>query len=297
MIVNTTFNNICSFQILIKILKEILQECKIKFLIDSDNRKANTQLNNEDIDGVIEDTKENNICGIEILNFNPTHTVMIYVHIKDTSMYEYKCPNEYEIQISLDNLYKISKTLNKSQTMVMSINDNENNKLILEIKDNKNKCSKINKLKLLDLNLNQYILPEVKSDFDITMSTKTFHDMCIDMKDIGKYININCSKKELIFTCIGNETEQIISYNVVDNDEIIIKKNNKKKKLKINGTYEIAHIITFSNVVKLCDNILISISNNDVLFLKYELTNLGTMVLGFSPFIPYYDSDYSNDSE
>jgi proliferating cell nuclear antigen len=276
-------------KILIEVLKEILVEPIFKFIKENDTENT---LDTEEGD--------KKTGGLRILSFDQSQTIMIYVKLEAAqfSVFECKLP-EYKVQISLSNLYKLIRSLDKDEILSMYIENDDRQNLIIEIDNHEKGCKSINKLKLLELNEERYNLPSFHPDVNIRMDSSEFHRICKEMNQIAEYIEIRCTENKFTFSCKGDCSEKNISYDATNNDNIVIKFNtNRTNDTKlVQGIFELKNIVLFSKCSGLCNKIQISLSNDYPMFITYTIATLGKIVLGFSPIEQSNVNDYDYESE
>jgi len=147
-------------------------------------------------------------AGLEIATADTSRTIFIRVQLAAQEFEPYYCKyDRLELGVSLINLYKLLKSVDKDDTMCLYVEENDKQSLIIEIENEEKKSKTFYKLKLLDLNQQTKKTAKIEFDIKITMPSGEFHKLCREMNNIAEYVDIKCTSKNIIFTCKGDCAE------------------------------------------------------------------------------------------
>lgn len=238
-------------------------------------------------------------CGLEIATADASKSIFIRVKLSGADFTEYYCKYEkFELGISLNNLYKLLKSVDKDDILSMYVEEMDKQNLIMEIDNNDKKCKSYYKLKLMDLD--QKYKKQTSTDFDIkiTMPGNDFHKLCREMSNIAEYVEIKCTTKNIIFTCKGDCAERSTIFKSEEGG-LNITNENKKNKNIVQGVFELKNIVLFSKCTNLCTVIEIYMKNDFPLTIVYSVATLGTITIALTPVkednIKSISHDYSDE--
>jgi proliferating cell nuclear antigen len=242
--------------------------------------------------------------GLLIATADPSRTIFIKIRLLSNEFTEYYCKYEkLELGISLINLYKLLKSVDKDDTLTMYVEENDKQNLIMEIDNQNKKVKHWYKLKLMDLEPSQKKPSQVDFDVKITMPSAEFHKLCREMSNIAEYIEIKCTSKCIQFTCKGDCAERSTIYKSEEGG-LNISSEGKKTNNIVQGIFELKNIILFTKCASLCNDIQIYMKNDFALTIVYTIATLGTITIAISPIredniknISYTYSDDEDDIE
>jgi proliferating cell nuclear antigen PCNA len=243
----------------------------------------------------------NKFSGLEIATADTTRTIYIKVKLDAKEFEPFHCKYErLELGISLQNLYKLLKSVDKEDTLTMYVEENDRQNLIMEIENHDKKSKTFYKLKLMDLDQSQHKSAKVDFDIRITMPSNEFHKLCREMNNIAEYVEIKCTSKNIIFTCKGDCAERSTIYKSEEGG-LNISNENKKSQNIVQGIYELKNIVLFSKCANLCNDIQIFMKNDFALTIIYTIATLGTITIALSPVkeenIKNISYSYSDDED
>jgi proliferating cell nuclear antigen PCNA len=247
-------------------------------------------------------SKPDKFVGLEIATADTSRTIYIRVKLEAKEFTEYYCKYEkYELGISLHNLYKLLKSVDKEDTLSMYVEENDKQNLIMEIENQDRKSKTFYKLKLMDLDHQPKKSQKVDFDIGITMQSGEFHKLFREMNNIAEFVEIKCTSKNIIFTCKGDCAERSTIYKSEEGG-LNIRNENKKPHNIVQGIYEIKNIVLFTKCASLCTELEIFMKNDFALTIVYTIATLGTITISLSPIkeeniknISYSYSDDENE--
>lgn len=240
-----------AFRTLIEVLKDVLNDVNITF----------------------------DETGIKIMAMDGSHVALIHMKLAADKFESYKCTERMNVGISMSAWYKLMKTVNNSDILSMFIDSENNHELGITIENaDKNSCTTF-MLKLLDVDDEELVIPDVEINCVVTMPSNDFQRMCRDMSHIGDTMELTSTNEGLRFKCNGDfatqetligETTHGLTFNKKD-DEVI------------NGKFALKYINLFTKSTNLCNTIELYLKPEYPLILKYNVANLGEIRFCLAP--------------
>ncbi len=265
-------------------------------LVETDNGKKKKRKNetldnksdedkNEKKDNSTDDKKSG---GIKIVAMDKTQTLLVNVKLNAKKFDIFKVKKKiFDIGISLTQLYKSLKSLQKDDSLTISVNEDDKDWLMLKIKNEKKRYETFDKIKLMDINKSKYEIPPTAFDVVVTIDTEEFHTICKEMSHIQQVIEIKCTRKSLTFTSTGDSSERSKSY-YPDENGIKISFSKDSKTDVVQGIFELKFLVMFTNKSQnLCPRIQLYMKNDYPLCVKFTVATLGKLLFCVSP----YDED------
>jgi proliferating cell nuclear antigen PCNA len=184
-------------------------------IVKKKKKKEETEENDDDDkdNKKDDDDKDKKSGGIKIVAMDKTQTLLVNVKLiaKKFDVFRVK-KKVFDIGINLNQLYKSLKSLQKDDSLTISVNEDDKDWLMLKIKNEKKRYETFDKIKLMDINKSKYEIPPTAFDVVVTIDTEEFHTICKEMSHIQTVIEIKCTKKSLTFTSTGDSSERSKSY-------------------------------------------------------------------------------------
>jgi proliferating cell nuclear antigen PCNA len=247
------------------------------------------------------------VAGIRIMNVDPTKSILISVKLYASQFQEFICKeSKYEIGVSLLQLNKILKTIDKDDIITLCVDNDNEQFLVVSLFNNEKRKNTEFKLKLMDLDPCPLEIPATEIDVIITMGSNEFHKICRNMGQIAEYVEIKCTEKNITFSCKGECSEQQTSFGASENGVKITYANNNKQMI-VQGIYELQKLNIFTKCASLSSGseIQLFMKNDYPLSIKYTVATLGKFIVSIVPVDEkqtknsYSDEDefYESDNE
>lgn len=222
--------------------------------------------------------------GIRIINVDETHTVLSYVRLQADRFEYYYCPSSYVLGINMLYLFKLIKTLNNNDNLVLFLPSSNTNKLGIKTENSEKRTINTWMLKLFDTNIENIEMPNISFSTIINMPSSDFQKICRDFNAIADKIEITSSKSDLIFRCIGDyvDGETMILSGEDQHPEIKMQRTSPSTEI-VQGIFELKYLTMFTKCTNLCQTIEIYLRNDFPLILKYLVANLGEIRLVLAP--------------
>lgn len=320
--------HVIPMKILFEVMKDILPDTIIEFRGDPKKKiKDNIKINkkdskgkkkddssddelNDDSDDDIKSKKKSKKKGkinekkkdedskacIKITNVDPTRSILIGMKLDAKQFQEFVCTEEkYEIGVSLIQLNKMLKTIDKEDELIMSVDSDDAQSLVISMFNNELRRETDFKLKLMDLDLNGIKIPDTIMDVIVTMGSSEFHKVCRNMGNIADYVEIKCTEKSITFSCKGECSEQQTSFGASDNG-VKITYQSANKQLIVQGIFELSKLNIFTKCASLCADIQLFMGNDSPLCIQYTVATLGKFLVCIVP-VKQTENTFSDEDD
>ena len=148
--------------------------------------------------------------GMKIINFDKTHTILVNVMLHADKFEEYYCgPDKIIVCANTLHLFKVISTMSNDDTLSMYIDkadyhDGVVTHLGLQYDNGDIKQSYNQKLRLIEPDTEELVVPDVEYSTVINMPTTDFQKIIRDLNGISDRIEIKSVGSDLIFSCEGN---------------------------------------------------------------------------------------------
>lgn len=203
--------------------------------------------------------------GMFIVTLDTARTSLVDIFLSADNFEEYECETEEVIAgINISNTFKLLKTISNADVLQIDINCKEY--MNISISSDTKKTQTKFQLKLLDINESRIEVPEVEMTTITTLPSIDFQRLCRDMSNIGSYIEIVRTGKEIKFNCEGDFANQ----------ETVIE--TMEESPTIRGLYSLKYLNIFTKATSMCASVeIIQETGNRFLILKYNVANLGEL--------------------
>tara|TARA_B100000767_G_scaffold128097_1_gene121957 strand:+ start:4845 stop:5585 length:741 start_codon:yes stop_codon:yes gene_type:complete len=203
--------------------------------------------------------------GMYIVTLDTARTSLVDIFLSADNFEEYTCEQEEVIAgINISNTFKLLKTITNNDVLQIDINCKEY--MNISISSDTKKTNTKFQLKLLDINESRIEVPEVEMTTVTTLPSIDFQRLCRDMSNIGNYIEIIRTGKEIKFNCEGDFANQETSIECVEDSPTI------------KGLYSLKYLNIFTKATSMCASVqIIQENGNRFLILKYNVANLGEL--------------------
>lgn len=244
--------------------------------------------------------RPNEFAGLEIATADDVKNVFIRVNMEYDKFNEfYSKRKKYNFGICLQTLNEALKIVDKDDSLTMYIDESDIQYLVIEINNDNDGVHTMFKISILDLDNRYKEKKKIDFDIEIVLDGTRFHNLFKQMGKIGEHVDLKCTSKNLIFTCIGDKLQRITKLKV-NKGIMSIKKEESKQKI-VQGIYDVRNVVLFTKCATICGDINIYMKNGFPLTVCYPIPNYGTFTVAFTPtsddHINNEDYPYSDDEE
>lgn len=215
-----------------------------------------------------------------------------YIKLDAAKFESYYCKEPIIISIDTSILFKTIKSTNRRETITLSMDENNTDKLKVELTDLFQGKSKSVEIQLLALEEKMIDIKSMEFSSIISMPTAQFQQIIKDINLLdGKIVEIKSINKQLIFECTDGVADYCSSITEIENnkDHVEILKQNgedirnvkftKSDNSIVQGRFKLSFLMNFIKASHLCDTMNILLANNQPLVLEYFVADLGILRL------------------
>jgi proliferating cell nuclear antigen len=238
--------------------------------------------------------KETNILinndGIKISTLDTSKVSLTYVKLDAPKFESYMCEKPIVLGIDTTTLFKTIKSAGRRETITFYMEEDNEDKLGIELADPFMGKVKDYKIPLLALDNKIIGVNDMQFDYVINMPSVQFQSIVKDIHLLeGKIVEIKSIGKQLIFSCddglaefktaiteidenLNRDQKVILQQNGEDLRSVKFEKTNDKI---VQGRFKLSYLMNFIKATGLCDNMNILLTNDKPLILEYFVADLG----------------------
>lgn len=225
--------------------------------------------------------------GMKILNFDKTHTIFVNVNLYANRFEEFICiPEKIIICVNTQHLFKVISTMSNDDILTIYIEKDDYrdgivSELGLQYDNGQIKQCYNQKLRLLEPDTEEMVIPDVEFSTIINLPTAYFQKIIRDLNGISDRLEIKSVGNDLFFSCQGSFAKSQIRRSESDGCLEFIQKPNHS--VVVQGEFSLKSLSNFIKCSPLCANLEIYLGNNLPLIIKYNVACLGEIKLCLSP--------------
>jgi proliferating cell nuclear antigen len=239
------------------------------------------------IDATITFTKD----GLRIINFDKSQTILVNVQLYADKFEYYFCqPEKIIICANTVHLFKVIQTMSNDDTLCIFIEKKDYNEGIVshlgfQFDNREIRQSSCQKLRLIEPDLEELEVPDVKYSSVINMPTVDFQKIIRVINGLSERIEIKSVGNDLIFSCEGpfasckivrSESDGVMQFTCKPDDPSVITQ----------GEFSLKSLKHFITCTPLCTHLELYLANNLPLIVQYAASSLGEIRLCLSSLPP-----------
>lgn len=227
--------------------------------------------------------------GIEILTVNQPSAI-VHLKLLEGCFETFYCSHDFIIGLNIKSLYTFLKTISNNDVVTLSVEKADTTRLVIEIENHEKKIKDTSRLRLLDIDDDEYHIDGIDFDRIIKMPSTDFQKICKELNNISDTIKIEIDGETFKMSVDGEigEKEVIIRENAdvkMGDDEIGEEiAVNRNTDINVSETYALKYLLSFVKSSNLCPTVQILIKEKYPLVLIYSVGQLGTLKFLLFPF-------------
>ena len=228
--------------------------------------------------------------GMKIINFDKTHTILVNVALQSSKFEYYKCePEKIIVCANTLHLFKVISTMSNDDTLSMYIDKSDYHEGIvshlgLQYDNGDIKQCYSQKLRLIEPDMEELVVPAVEYSTIINLPTTDFQKIIRDLNGISDRIEIKSVGNDLVFSCDGNFASSKIYRTQSDGNMEFLQKSDAS--VIIQGEFSLKSLSHFIKCTPLCSHLEMYLGNDLPLIVKYDVASLGEIRLCLAPLPP-----------
>ena len=219
--------------------------------------------------------------GMKIIAMDNTHTVMVHVKLNAENFEEYTCKKKLVVGVNMLNFFKLIKSLSNNGTLTLFIEEDNINILGIKIEDSEKNTITSYGMKLMDIDEENFRIPNAKFDYIISMPSNDFQRTIRSMSELSDLIEINSIGQKIIMKCIGDFANQETIMGEVANGLKFLQSSEEND--IVSGIFSLKHLLMFTRCSNISHNIELYLKNDYPLVIRYAIANLGDIKLCLAP--------------
>lgn len=229
---------------------------------------------------------------IKISTTDIANCSVTYIKLDANKFESYYCKSPIIIGIDTITFFKAIKSANRRETITFYMNENDTDKLGIELSDPFQGKIKGYKINLLALDDKIVDIQDLHFDYIINMPSIQFQQIIKDIHLLeGKILEIKSVGKQLIFSCLDGLAEFRTSISEIDEslnkdqkallqqngEDIRSVKFEKNTNTIVQGKFKLSYLMNFIKASHLCDTMNILLTNDQPMILEYYVADLGVL--------------------
>lgn len=221
--------------------------------------------------------------GMKIINFDKTHTILVNVSLNAHRFEQYQCkPDKIIVCANTLHLFKVISTMSNDDTLSMYIDQSDYHDGIvshlgLQYDNGDIKQCYSQKLRLIEPDTEELVVPDVEYSTVINLPTADFQKIIRDLNGISDRIEIKSVGSDLIFSCEGNFASSRIFRSESDGNMEFVQKPDAST--VIQGEFSLKSLSHFIKCTPLCSHLEMYLGNDMPLIIRYHVASLGQISL------------------
>jgi proliferating cell nuclear antigen len=230
--------------------------------------------------------------GIKIMNMDKTQTILVHLLLDAENFETFECAHpKITIGVNTLHFFRLINTMDNDDTLTLFINEEDYSdgvvdNLGLKFENGSIGQCKTHKLKLIEPDPEESIMPEVEFSSVISLPASDFQKIVRDMATISDRVAVQSVGKELIFSCKGSYAEATIRRSEMEDGSTTFKENDGHV---VHGEFSLRNLSYFIKCTNLCPSIEMMLENDLPLVVMYNVASLGTIRLCLTPLPPKED--------
>lgn len=220
---------------------------------------------------------------LKIINFDKTHTILVNVILHSHKFEQYNCiPEKIIVCANTLHLFKVISTMSNDDILSMYIDQSDYHDGIvshlgLQYDNGDIKQCYSQKLRLIEPDMEELVVPDVEYSTIINLPTSDFQKIIRDLNGISDRIEIKSVGNDLIFSCEGTFASSRIFRSESDGNMEFIQKS--EATVVIQGEFSLKSLSHFIKCTPLCSHLEMYLGNDLPLIVKYNVASLGEIKL------------------
>lgn len=217
-----------------------------------------------------------------IQSMDKSHVCLADIDIKNTWFGHYECSKNNKISVDSSHLSILMNYALKHNVIEFIFTDEINvDKLFINFLNNNEKKGSFDhffELPLIDVEEDNLGIPNVEYEVEFTIEAKKFVEVLSELYTFGSDLNVLCNENVLELNSSGDSAKLKVNIPIDDLNEYSITENDE-----LDVSFSLSHICKMCTSTKLGTNIIVSLSHEYPMSLKYELGDGSNAIFYIAP--------------
>lgn len=146
--------------------------------------------------------------GVSMLYMDGAGCVLINMKLHAENFEEFHCSGKYTAGLNMLSLFRLIRTTGSHDTVTLYLVPGCSDELGITIQNSEKKSMTDFRLKLLEVDTQEVLIPDVEFDAIITMPSAYFQRLCRDASNIATHMTIKSQGGTLVLSCEGDFARQ-----------------------------------------------------------------------------------------
>ena len=218
--------------------------------------------------------------GLKVMNMDPGQISFVSLKLDAEQFQEYYCPENVMAGVNMMSIHKLLKTIGNSDTISMYITKDRPDKLGINIQNKKKRINNNIIYNLMDVDLIDIAIPNIKYDVQITMTCGDFQKYCRELANFSNFVNFEVTNNKIFKMKInGKSASQTVNIEEADDNNVIIELNKNMftadKTTVVIGKFSLKFLNLFCKSSTLCQTIKLYMKPEFPIIIVYSVASLG----------------------
>lgn len=218
--------------------------------------------------------------GIRLLTMDGAKCALISMKLSADSFEEFYCNGKYPVGINVASMFKLVRITGSHDTITLYMLQSCCNELGITIQNaDKNSITDF-RLKLLDVDTEEVVIPDVEFDSVITMPSAYFQRLCRDALNLADHMTIKSQGGTLTLSCAGDFARQETMIGEANAGMSI---SSRPDACTVEAKFSLKYLSLFCKSSSLCNTLELYLKDSFPLILKYNIASLGEVKFALAP--------------
>ena len=218
--------------------------------------------------------------GIRLLTMDGARCALISMKLRADSFEVFQCNGKYTVGINVASMFKLVRITGSHDTISLYMLSSCSNELGITIQNSdKNSVTNFH-LKLLDVDSEEVVIPDVEFDSVITMPSTYFQRLCRDALNLADHMTIRSAGGTLVLSCQGDFARQETVIGQADAGMSICTRPDASA---VEARFSLKYLSLFCKSSSLCNTMEMFLKESFPLILKYNIASLGEVKFALAP--------------
>ena len=218
--------------------------------------------------------------GVRLLTMDGAQCALISMILRAENFEEYHCASKHTVGINVSSLFKLVRITGSHDTVTLYMLRSCCNELGVTIQNAEKNSMTDFRLKLLDVDSQEVIIPDVEFDSVITMPSAYFQRLCRDALNLADHMTIKSHGSALTLSCVGDFARQETVIGPADAGMAIASRPDAGR---VEGRYSLKFLTLFCKSSTLCNTMELFLKESYPLILRYNIASLGEIKFVLAP--------------
>lgn len=176
------------------------------------------------VEGVKDLVQEANVHfsrdGLELQAMDVSNVALVFVRVETRAFATYDCPDPVTAGVAFGKLHKILSCVDNEHELTLALSSSH---LDLIARDARGRREARFSLPLLEIDMEQVVVPEMSFDATCTMATDAFHRIVRDFAQLGDTLDLSATERTLVIAVRGESGQGRVQLSASDRTTLSVR--------------------------------------------------------------------------